>query len=223
MADHSIIGSTAVQQRQTTETTRLDKLQRRLVQCRKALEKGSVPDSIDARRTLKIRADTLARKRDGCSLHDAMEVVVFQLAHERYALDLRYVGEVKELNELTPLPCTPSFIAGIVNLRGRIVSIVDLMQFLGLTTTAATGARYVIILYNADMEFGILTDEITGVSALPANTVQAVPKGFGGSGNAFLKGITSDRIALLDAKQLLSDPNMIVNKQERSVTQQQIA
>jgi purine-binding chemotaxis protein CheW len=219
MADNSIIGSTVVPQRQTTETTRLDKLQRRLVQCRKALEKGAEPDLRDTRSILKKRADALARKRDGCSLHDAMEVIVFQLAHERYALELRYVGEVKELKKLTPLPCTPSFIAGMINLRGRIVSIVDLKQFFDLTTAAATDAHYVIILYNADMEFGILADEITGVSALSANAVQAVPKGFNGSGNACLKGITSDRIAMLDAKQLLSDPNLIVNKQESSVTQ----
>ncbi len=81
-------------------------------------------------RTLKERARALAREAAGIEEDEShLEVVEFMLAHERYALELTHIREVYPLKELTPLPGTPDFVLGIINVRGQILSIVDIKRF----------------------------------------------------------------------------------------------
>ena len=73
---------------------------------------------------------------------DALEVLEFALAQERYAVETRHVREVLALRQLTPLPCTPSFVLGIVNVRGHMVPVLDLKEFLGLPQGGISQATY---------------------------------------------------------------------------------
>ena len=79
---------------------------------------------------LKARAKALAleperEKRKG----EYLEVVEFLLAYETYAIETAYVREVYPLKELTVLPCTPPFVLGIINVRGQILSVIDIKKF----------------------------------------------------------------------------------------------
>ena len=159
--------------------------------------------------TLKERAKALAKarvERDDANL----EVVVFKLAHERYALELTHIREVHPLKELTPLPGTPDFVLGIVNIRGRILSVIDIKRFFDLPEKGLTDLNQVIILQSDEMEFGILADEILGTSSIPASNIQASLPTLTGIRAEYLKGVTGDRLVILDADRLLSDEKILV-------------
>ena len=78
---------------------------------------------------LKERATALAREEKEEKTGQSVEIVVFILATERYGLETSYIEEVWPLKDFTPLPGTPAFVLGIINVRGRIVSVVDIKKF----------------------------------------------------------------------------------------------
>src|SRR5690349_2115527 len=110
-----------------------------------------VVSSANARAILAARAAALSAPRvveeDSRAGHDVLE---FTLAYERYGVESRCVREVHPLRDLTPVPCTRRFVLGIVNIRGRIVSVVDLRRFFDLPQRGLTDLNQVIILSHAD-------------------------------------------------------------------------
>ena len=160
---------------------------------------------------LKERARSLAKEPKGIEEDEShLEVVEFMLAHERYALELTHIREVYPLKELTPLPGTPDFVLGIINIRGQILSIVDIKRFFDLPEKGLTNLNQVIILQSEEMEFGILADEILGTKSIPANTIQDSLPTLTGIRAEYLKGVTGDRVVILDGEKIVSDEKMVV-------------
>src|ERR1700712_5225839 len=93
----------------------------------------------DDERILRERARLLARVPESEPVAGAvLELLEFSLAQERYAVENRFVREVCPLKELTPLPCTPPFLLGVVNVRGRILPVLDLKKFFDLPEKGLT-------------------------------------------------------------------------------------
>src|SRR5439155_21648356 len=141
---------------------------RRLENAKAALEQKAAPTAEEKKKILKTRAKALAREpevdKDG---QEQLEIVEFLLADERYAIELSFVHEVYPLHELTPLLGTPLFVAGIINVRGQIVSVVDLKKFFDLPAKGLTDLNTVIILSDGHMQFGLLADAVAGVRRIP--------------------------------------------------------
>ncbi|MEK7321620.1 MAG: chemotaxis protein CheW, partial [Pseudomonadota bacterium] len=91
-------------------------IEQRMDAVRAAIEHTWEPSAEDTQRVLKLRALALAREAEPAAPGEHIEVVEFLLAHERYAIESMYVREVYPLENLTPLPCTPIYVLGIVNL-----------------------------------------------------------------------------------------------------------
>jgi len=163
---------------------------------------------------LKARAEALARSPDtAAGPRDALEVVEFVLAYERYAIETVFVREIQPLRDLTPLPCTPAHVRGIVNLRGEILSIVDIKRFFDLPEKGLPDLNKVIVLQAPSMEFGILADAIAGTRMLDRGALQASLPTLTDIRADYLKGVTSDRVVVLDGARLLSDPKIVVHEQ----------
>lgn len=141
------------------------------------------------------------------------DVLEFTLAYERYGVESQSVREVHPLRELTPVPCTPPFVLGIVNIRGRIVSVIDLRRFFDLPLRGLTDLNQVIILAHADVELGILADTIVGVRQIPEAFIQRSLPTLTGVRAKFLRGVTGERMAILDAEKILSDPSLVVHQE----------
>src|SRR5690349_20244737 len=126
------------------------------------------PDKPDAaaRAILRDRARRLARAPDTPSADATVDVLEFGLASERYALLAGKVHDVQPLRDLTPLPCTPPFLRGLVNIRGRLVPVIDLKKFFGLPERGITDLHRVLLLRQGEVEIGLLADTIEGVFAL---------------------------------------------------------
>lgn len=162
---------------------------------------------------LRERARTLARPMEHTPAAETLlEVLEFRLAHERYAVETRYVREVCPLKELTPLPCTPSFVLGIVNVRGRILPVVDLKKLFDLPEQGLTDLHRIIIVRGHNLELGLLADLSLGVRAISVSSLQPSLPTLTGIRGDFLKGVTAERLVVLDLARILADQRIIVNE-----------
>jgi len=183
----------------------------RLDAAQAAGEQAWTPGPDETKRILRERALALAAEPGRTqSLAQSIEVVEFLLAHEHYAVESSHVREVHPLENLTPLPCTPAFVLGIVNLRGEIVSVIDLRKFFDLPQTGLPDLNKVIVLKSGNMEFGILADAILGVRRIPIAGIQPSLPTLTGIREKYLKGITPERTVVLDAEKLLTDEGIVV-------------
>jgi len=188
-------------------------LKQRLEITQKYFEKGFKPGNAERIAILKQRAKELAKEPVKEFYDDNfLTVVEFMLAHERYALELNFVREVYPLKDLTPLPCTPSFVPGIINIRSQIISLVDLKKFFELPDEGITDLNRVIILHCENIEFGILADEILGVRLINAHNLQSYLPTLTAIGAEYLKGISEDRTIILDGEKILADPKIVVHE-----------
>lgn len=187
---------------------------RRMNAVRAAIEHGWVPSPEESLRILKERAQSLAQvpAQEASATEACIEVVEFQLAYEHYAIESRHVREVCPLDSLTPLPCTPAFVLGIVNLRGEILSVIDIKVFFDLPGQGLTDLNKVIVLQSGNTVFGILADAITGVSHVPTAGIQAPLPALANVREAYLLGLTADRTVIIDAEKLMHDANIVVNE-----------
>ena len=171
-------------------------------------------ESPDARQVLRARARALARIPERPPARQTLlELLEFRLAQESYALEYCYVAEVCPLKELTPLPCTPPFVLGIVNVRGRILPVLDLKKFFDLPEKGLTDLHRIILVRGNDLELGLLADVIVGVRTIALDTLQSSLPTLTGIRSDYLKGVTAERLVVLDLARILADPKIIVHEE----------
>ena len=171
------------------------------------------PAPEEKRKILKARARQLARGEQEKTIGESVEVVEFLLAHESYGIESCYVREISPLKELTPVPCTPPFVLGIINVRGQIVSVIDMKKFFDLPEKGLTDLNKVIIVHNETMEFGILADSILGVRTIPIEDLQPPLPTLTGIGAEYLAGVTKEPLVVLDMAKILSSKNIVVHQE----------
>jgi purine-binding chemotaxis protein CheW len=168
----------------------------------------------DARQILKARAKALARLSESLKHTEAaIEVIEFGLAQERYAIPTVAVREVYALKDLTPVPCTPAFVLGVINWRGQILPVIDIKKFFDLPEHGITDLHKVIIVQHEKMELGILADLIVGVRTVSLDALQPSLPTLAGIREEYLKGVTADRLVILNVTRILTDPGIIVHEE----------
>jgi purine-binding chemotaxis protein CheW len=164
---------------------------------------------------LKDRARALAREpRETAG--GTVEVLEFLLAYERYGIEMSWVRETLPLRDITPVPCTPPFVLGLINVRGQIMSVIDIKRFFDLPAKGLTDLNKVIIVHGEGMEFGILADAVFGVRAIPLAELQPSLPTLTGVREEYLKGVTKERLVILDGKKLLNDRKLIVHEEMKA-------
>lgn len=189
-------------------------IEQRMESVRTAVEHVASPAPQETQRILRVRAQALARAAEAAEASgEHIEVLEFSLAQEGYAVEIQHVRDVYPLEQLTPLPCTPAFVLGIVNLRGEILSVIDIKKFFDLPEKGLTNLNKVIVLESAAMRFGILADAIVGARRIPVASIQKSLPTLTGIREQYLKGVTPDRTTILDAEALLTDPTIVIQEQ----------
>lgn len=185
----------------------------RLARTRAVIERAATHSSESAKKILKSRAHKLAREPDQpASAAGYIEVVEFLLAHEHYAIESRHIREVHPLERLTPLPCTPSFVLGVINLRSEILSVIDIKKFFDLPEQGLTDLNKVIVLQSEHMVFGVMADAIVGVRQIMTADIQCGLPTLTGIREAYLRGVTPERTVVLDAERILFDAHIVVRE-----------
>lgn len=179
----------------------------------KKIEHESERTPEEIRKILKNRAQVYAREPvDSDENVESIDVLEFRLASESYAIELSFIQEVYPLKALTAVPGVPPFILGIVNVRGKIYSVMDIKKFFELPEKGLSDLNKVIIVQHDGIEFGILADLITGVITVSLKDIQPPLSTLTGIRQEYLKGITRDQLIMLDAEKILTDKTLIVNE-----------
>ncbi|MEW6276597.1 MAG: chemotaxis protein CheW [Bacillota bacterium] len=97
------------------------------------------------------------------SLSNNNQLVVFKVADQDYALPILETREIIRLVQITPLPDMPAYLKGVINLRGRIVPVVDLRLKLGLQAKEMTGEAKIIVVDHNNRYVGLIVDKVSGV------------------------------------------------------------
>jgi len=163
---------------------------------------------------LKERAKKLAALPDTAGeIIEEIEILEFALGEERFGIEATFIDEVYPLKEITPVPCTPPFVSGIVNIRGQIVSVLDLKKRFEMPEGPITDNSVAIVIGSDSMKFGILGDAVLGTRQLPRAEVKPPPPTLTGVRLEYLVGVTGERLAVLDAKRILGDRGLVVNEE----------
>lgn len=130
-------------------------------------------------------------------INQDLQVVVFHLAAEEYALPITKVKDINRVLPVTKLPQTPSFMEGVINLRDKIIPIVDLRERFGLPVCAQTEESRIVIVEFNQQTLGIMVDRVAEVLTIPAAEIDAPP------GAAKLEQTHIDGIGKVDGRLLI--------------------
>ena len=195
----------------------LEAIHRRLEAAQAAVARGWEPTADETRAILAARARALAQEPRVERPGTVIALLTFRLAFESYGVESSYVREVFPLKELTPLPCTPPFVAGIIDVRGHILSVVDIRKFFELPEKGLPDLSKVIILHSSEMEFGLLADAILGMHSMPLAQLQPGLPTLSDVRAKYLMGVGPDGLVVLDGAKVLGDPTLIVRQQASAV------
>ncbi|AQS59853.1 chemotaxis protein CheW [Desulforamulus ferrireducens] len=136
------------------------------------------------------------------------QVVVFQLMEQVYGVDINSVYEIIRMESITKIPRSPHFVEGVINLRGRIIPVIDLGLRFGLGQNERTQDSRIIIVEVSGQTIGMIVDSVQEVLRIPVNTIEPPPPVVNGVDAAYLRGIAilEERlIILLDQNKILLD------------------
>ncbi len=136
------------------------------------------------------------------------QCVTFQLDNETYAIDVMQVREVLRSVDIVPVPGAPSFVLGIINLRGNVVTVLDARMRFGLQTQSQGEESRIIILERGDQEVGILIDSVSEVIEIDMQEVEPAPTVGEEASNRYVEGVVTRNdqlVILVDLNRLLSE------------------
>jgi purine-binding chemotaxis protein CheW len=139
-------------------------------------------------------------------------MINFTLGGDEYAVEIQKVREVINFHELTPLPKAPSFVKGIINLRGEVIPVIDLRDKLGLAREAYSVLTNLIIVEIGRKAVGVVVDEVRHVIRLDPAEVAPSPPFIGGLSGKYVSGVAKlgERlVVVLDMERILSASELI--------------
>ncbi|WP_313026116.1 chemotaxis protein CheW [Pseudomonas lopnurensis] len=193
------------------DNQRWEQVNARLAEFGRRLAADFAPGAEERDERLRQRTRQWAATPEATQSDDWIEVLTFSLSGETYAVESEHVALVMPLSQYTPLPGTPRHVLGIVNVRGRIVSVLDLRVLLELPMSGLSDKNFLAILHGFGMEFGVLVDRVLGIRQIHRSSLQAEVANLSGIRAAYLLGVTPDQWTVLDGARLLSDPSMRIN------------
>lgn len=139
------------------------------------------------------------------------QIVVFTLHDQVYGMDIGSVLEIIRMETVTRVPGTPDFIEGIINLRGKVIPVMDLCSRFNMPPSKISDSTRVIIAEAGGVTVGMIVDSVSEVLRIPASSIEPPPALIAGSSTEALRGI-----ALVDDKMIiLLDLDKVLGEEEK--------
>ena len=136
------------------------------------------------------------------------ELITFGIANQRFGIDIMTVREIRAWSPVTRLPRVPDYVAGVVNLRGAVLPVIDLAARLGWEPTEATPRNPIIVIEYEGQMRGLIVHDVADIVGIEAGTLQQ-PDAMGQETiTHFLEGIAplgDDMVMVLDLSRLMAD------------------
>lgn len=136
--------------------------------------------------------------------------LIFPMGNEFYGLELRYVTEITGISPITQVPFMPAYIKGVINLRGKIIPVMDARLRFKKDERAYDGRTCIIVLDDDIVTLGLIVDGVSEVIELTDDNIEPSAE-LGGYGSKYIKGIGkvgSSVKLILDCEKLLTDPEL---------------
>jgi purine-binding chemotaxis protein CheW len=136
------------------------------------------------------------------------ELIAFRIGDQEFCVDIMQVREIRGWTQATPLPRTPAFMKGVINLRGAVLPIVDLGARLGLKTSEPTARHVIMVINQGARTMGLLVDAVSDIIEVTEDMVQPTPDVACDQVKAFVKGlfaIEGRMISLITLDRVLLD------------------
>lgn len=136
------------------------------------------------------------------------EYATFRLGEMLLGIEIHQIEEINRQLEVTPVPQAPRFVRGVVNLRGEVVTVLDLRTILGLPPVAITAASRNVIVRYGNEQVGLLVDRVADVAKVFADHVEPPPPNLNGVDGACFEGVCkleSELLVMLKTEAVLSD------------------
>ncbi len=128
----------------------------------------------------------VAQKTDGAA---SRELISFLIGTQEFCVDIMSVREIRGWTPATPLPHSPGYVRGVINLRGAVLSIVDLAARLGFPPTEPSARAVIIVAQVSHQVVGLLVDAVTGILTVTSDTVQPTPDVASDMARSFVTGV----------------------------------
>ncbi len=140
-----------------------------------------------------------------------LQVVVFRLSNEEFAIDIQQLREVLKYVDITRLPQTSHFIEGVINLRGDVIPVIDLRKRFGICEGTIDARTRIIIVEITDQLLGLVVDQVSEVLYFSGDQIQDPPKGIIGDKSRFIRGIGKKDNRLI----IILSPDMVISSEEK--------
>lgn len=128
-----------------------------------------------------------------------LQLVTFKIADEEFGVEILAVQEIIRTMQITTVPRAPAFIEGVINLRGKVIPVIDMRKRFGLPLVERDSQTRIIVMELNQKIVGFLVDAVSEVLRIPAATVEAPPPVVAGIGSEYIKGVgkLDDRLLIL--------------------------
>lgn len=147
---------------------------------------------------------------------ELLQLVTFSIGDEEFGVDILKVQEIIRTMEITKVPRAPAFVEGVINLRGKVIPIIDLRKRFGLQARNHDKNTRIIVIEINNMIVGFVVDSVSEVLRIPASTVEPPPPVVAGLESEYISGVGK----LEDRLLILLDLNRLLSREERSVLSQ---
>ena len=150
---------------------------------------------------MEIKDETLTNQKD------LLQLVSFKIGDEEFGVDILKVQEINRMTQITKVPNTPDFIEGVINLRGRVIPVLDLRVKLGMPRKEHGISTRIVVVEINGQTIGFIVDEVNEVLRIPKSITETPPDMVGGVNSEFITSIgkLEDRLLiLLDLEKILS-------------------
>ncbi len=145
-----------------------------------------------------------------------LHIVGFQVGRETYGVPITSLHEIVRVPEITAVPDAPDYLEGVINLRGKIVSVMDLRKRFGEKQASVKKNNRILVVEHAGRLAGLIVDSASEVLKIPADAVEAPPAVFQEGGLNCVTGlgkVGGRLVVLLDMSKLLAPANLITTSE----------
>lgn len=144
-----------------------------------------------------------------------LHIVGFQIGRETYGVPITSLHEIVRVPEITAVPDAPEYLEGVINLRGKIVSVIDLRKRFGMKQAGQKKGNRILVVEHSGRLAGLIVDSASEVVKIPSEDVEAPPAAFQEGGLNCVTGLGKVKgrlIVLLDMSKLLAPGNLLTSK-----------
>ncbi len=173
------------------------------------------------------RSAQIAHKIQEEQQGEMVQVAIISLDNELYGLDVQNIFDIRMLERITFVPRVPAWVLGVVNWRGRILSVIDLRRFLGLAANHAENknksTQRLLVLQAGEMEVGVQADEVFAIESISVSKINSEDGGLRAIKPELVNGLfmrngqqgqnQQEIVMLLNLPALLADPRLIIREE----------